>query len=203
MSTKKKASSTPKLKVVFDTSVLYTQVAYDFARKEIAQLIGANSKHPDLTIQWLVPKVVVDERRHQMRLKALDLFPSIEKLEKLLGHNLNITQDILFERIDHAIQNQLGKLSISEILLDTTTVDWNALIQRAVNRQPPFEGGGKEKGFRDSLIAESFLQIVSLSPVTPSVCRLAIISDDQLLRDYVTESTKAAKNVRVLSSTDE
>jgi hypothetical protein len=198
MAKRKKAK--PKLLVVFDTSMLFSQVAHDLVCSEVKTFINANMTHPDLSIQWYFPRIVIDERRYQMRNKAIELLPSITKLETLLGHNLNITENILADRVNDAIEKQLGELQISKLDIDTTKVDWNKLIERAVNRHPPFEPGEKEKGFRDSLIAESFLQLVQQSPTTPSVCRLAIITSDNLLSKYITESTKNANNVRVLPS---
>jgi len=198
-----KKKTTPKLLVVFDTSILFSQVAYDLVCNEVKTFISANSKHPDLCIQWYLPRTVIDERRYQMQNKAFELLPSITKLETLLGHNLNITEDILINQVDAAIEKQLKELQISTLYIDTAKVDWNSLINRAINRTPPFEPGDKEKGFRDSLIAETFLQLVQQSPATPSVCRLAIITNDNLLAKYITTNTKDANNVRVLSNIGE
>ncbi len=39
----------PELKVVFDTSVLFSQVAYNLLRDEVRQLIESNSQHIDLS----------------------------------------------------------------------------------------------------------------------------------------------------------
>lgn len=199
----RKKRAKPELRVVFDTSVLFTQVASDLVRGEVRQLIEANSRHVDLNIRWYLPNVVVHERRYQMQRKAFEFLPSIAKLEKLLGHNLNITEDILTARVDEAITRQLEELGILKLEIDTTTVDWPAIIERAAYRSPPFEPGEKEKGFRDSLIAESFLQLLKESPVTPSVCRLALVTGDGLLAEYVKENTKEARNVRVLANIDE
>lgn len=193
----------PELRVVFDTSVLFTQVVYDFVRSEVRQLIEGNSKHPDLSICWYLPNIVVEERRHQMQRKASELLPSIAKLEKLLGHNLNITNNILANRVNEAIEKQLGELGISILDIDTTIVDWKDLIHRSVYRYPPFGPGEQEKGFRDALIAETFLQLVKRSPATPTICRLAIVASDGPLKEYVTSSTKDTKNVRVLSTISE
>lgn len=201
MPRKKKAK--PELKVVFDTSVLFSQVAYDLVRSEVRQLIEDNSQHFDLSIRWYLPGVVVDERRYQMQRKAFELLPSIAKLERLLGHNLNITEDILRHRVDEAIDGQLTELGVSTLDIHTTEINWKALIQRAVYRHPPFEPGEKEKGFRDSLIAETFLQLVKQSSATPSVCRVAVVTSDDLLATYVKDNTKEARNVRVLSNISE
>lgn len=199
----KKKKSKPNLFVVFDTSVLFTQVAYNLVRSEVRHLIEMNSQHSDLSIKWYLPNIVIDERRYQMQNKAFELLPSIEKLEKLLGHNLNITTDILIVRVNEAIDKQLEELNISTLDIDTSEVDWKALMNRAVYRLPPFESGETEKGFRDSIIAETFLQLFRKSPKTPSVCRLAIVANDKLLSEYTRVYTKDAKNVRVLYSISE
>ena len=192
-----------ELRVIFDTSVLFTQVAYDLVRNEVKKFIQDNSKHTDLAIRWYFPNMVIDERRYQMQRKAFELLSSVEKIEILIGHRLNITEDLLKHHVGEAIKTQLEELGISSLDIDTTKVDWKNLISRCVYRQPPFEQGQKEKGFRDSLIAESFLQLVRQSPSTPSVCRLVFITDDELLSKFVMEHTKETKNVRVLSNIGE
>lgn len=198
-----KKKSQPELKVVFDTSVLFTQVASDLVKNEVRTFIEKNCRHSDLTIHWYLPEIVLDERRYQMQSKAFELLPSNAKLEKLLGHKLNITEEILVQRVDETIKRQLADLGISPLTIDTSTIDWNALIKRSVFRHPPFEPGEKEKGFRDSIIAESFRQLVKQSPATPTICRLVIITDDNLLTSYILDITKDAKNVKVLSTISE
>ena len=199
----RKKKTKPELKVVFDTNVLLSQVAYNLVRNEVKQLIESNSQHVDLSIRWYLPSIVVDERRYQMQRKAFELLPSITKLERLLGHNLNITEKILRDRVDEAINKQLEELAISILEIDIKDIDWEALIKRSLFRLPPFDPGEKEKGFRDSLIAESFLQLVKQSPATPSICRLAMVTGDGSLTEFVKNSTKEKRNVRVLSSISE
>jgi len=77
----------PKLLVVFDTNVLYTQVASDLVRAEVQRIIEENSNHPDLIIEWHLPEVVIGERKYQMLVKAKELIPNLSKLEKLLGRS--------------------------------------------------------------------------------------------------------------------
>jgi len=76
-------------------------------------------------------------------------------------------------------------------------------MNRAVYRHPPFESGETEKGFRDSIIAETFLQLFQKSPKTPSACRIAVVTNDKLLSEYTRACTRDAKNVRVLYSISE
>ena len=192
-----------KLKVLFDTSILFTQVAYDLTRPDVQQLIEKHSSHPDLALSWYLPRVVVGERQYQMQQRALALLPNLEKLQRLLGHKLNITPDILATRVEAAINDQIEKMSISVLDLDTNAVDWPTVIARAVRREPPFEAGDTEKGFRDCLIAQTFFQLVRDSPTTPRHCRLAVVTSDKRLAEYVLEETNEAKNVRVLVSVDD
>ncbi|KPQ04539.1 MAG: hypothetical protein HLUCCO02_08670 [Idiomarinaceae bacterium HL-53] len=64
----------PTLHVVFDTNVLFTQVASDLVRASIHKLVAENSNHPDLSITWNLPKTVVGERRFQMLTKAANIW---------------------------------------------------------------------------------------------------------------------------------
>ena len=198
-----KRKTRPELKVFFDTSILFTQVAYDLTRLDVRQLIEKHSSHPDLALSWYLPRVVVDERQYQMQQRALALLPNLEKLERLLGHKLNITPDILATRVEAAINDQIENMSITVLDLDTNAVDWPTVITRAVRREPPFEAGDTETGFRDCLIAQTFFQLVRDSPTTPGHCRLAVVTSDKRLAEYVREGTNEAKNVRVLVSVDD
>jgi PIN domain len=193
----------PELKVVFDTNVLFTGSASDFLRHEIVDVIRSNSAHEDLSLQWYVPEVVMHERQFQMRRRGFELLPSLEKMERLLGHNLNITKDIVEDRVRSAIDRQAQELGVKLQPLDVSAVEWTKLILDALYRKPPFEAGEKEKGFRDALVAETFFQIVAQSPSTPKLCRVALITDDKLLTDAVNTRATGMSNVRVLSDADE
>lgn len=193
----------PELKVAFDTNVLYTKVASDLVAPKIKEFIEAHSHHPDLAITWLLPSPVIEERRFQMQKVACELLPPVEKVERLLGHGLAITKEILMQKIDQTIAAQLSALGASALDVNTADVNWAVLIQRALSRQPPFDDGENEKGFRDAIIAECFFQLVEKSPKTAPACRLAFVSEDRLLRGHIQETTQARKNVRVLSGIGE
>ena len=193
----------PRLCVVFDTNALYTQVASDLVRQSVARIIKENSDHSDLDISWHLPDVVINERHYQMSLKASELLPSMGKMEKLIGHAFGISEDSLGLFIDKAIDDAVSELGIEKESVDVEMIDWNEIISRSVSRRPPFEAGEKEKGFRDAVIGQTFIQMAERKPSTPSICRLAIVSEDKRLREYITELTTETKNVRVLSSLDE
>ena len=188
---------------MFDTNVLFTQVASDLVRHDVKRIIEENSNHPDLVIEWHLPEVVIGERKYQMLGKANELLPNMQKLERLLGHKFGVGEDTLELHVDKAINSSIEECGFQIATIDTNEIDWNNLISRSVRRDPPFEANEKEKGFRDSIIAHSFLHLHNNSPATPNVCRLALISEDQRLKEYVSELTIDSKNIRMLSSLDE
>lgn len=193
----------PELRVVFDTSALYTDSESDLLRQEVVETIRNNSKHSDLHLKWYLPEIVVHERCFQMQNKGQKLLPHIQRLEKLLGHGLNITDEIINRQIGNVIDQQIKEFGLEILKLKINQVDWQRVIKDAAYRVPPFEAGEKEKGFRDALICESAVQLVLDSPVTANVCRIAFITNDDLLAMAVKDRTKAATNMRVLSSLEE
>lgn len=195
VSTKK---SKPKLLVVFDTNILYTKVANELVRNEIRSTISNNSTHTDISISWLIPEPVINERKFQMQKRAFELLPSLEKIEALIGHKLNITAEILVSRIEESIKRQMSDLGLEILPIDEKSVDWKNIIHRSAYRLPPFEDGEKEKGFRDALIAECLFQLISSSPSTASICRIAIVTGDKALVEFISEKTKDSKNIRIL-----
>jgi len=193
----------PVLKIVLDTNQLFTGSASDLLQLALRQVIEASRTHRDIEIEWHVPEVVRSEREYQMTDAAIELLPTITKLERLLGHNLGINTDILASRVRDAIERQVKELGLKILPLNEKDIDWQCVIRDAVFRKPPFEKGKTEKGFRDRLIAESFLQLVRNSPRTPSVCRVALVTNDGLLATTVEAETKTLENVRIVKSLED
>lgn len=198
-----KKKKIPELKIVFDTSALFTGSASDLLNLELIEIITEHSKHIDLSVYWYIPNIVLMERKYQMQKKGFELLPHIQKLEKLLGHNLNITEDIIEKRVDDAIEKNISSLNIKRIEVDTTKIKWEDVIHKSLFRKPPFEEGEKEKGFRDAIIAESFYQLIENSPKTPKVCRLVFVTKDGLLADTVEHNTQSNENIRVVRNLED
>jgi PIN domain len=196
-----------QLKVVLDTNSLYVSPsgigsASDLVRQEVAQLI-AEAKYPDLEVLWYIPEIVRHERQYQMQVEALKLRFPIAKIERLLGHNLALTDSVLLDHVKTKIDEAEERLGLQEIKLDHNSIDWPKLIDAAVYRKPPFETGEREKGFRDAIVAESFLQLVASSPRTPSVCRIVLVTSDALLTRAIKERLADSPNGSVLGNLDE
>src|SRR5579864_8181134 len=204
---KKRKNRKSQLRVVFDTNALYVTPttlgsASDLVRQEIATLI-ADSRYPDLEILWYLPEVVRHERQYQMQTEALKLRPAINRIERLLGHNLALTDQALLDHVKGKIEQKKVELGLQELSLDHAAVDWPSLIRAAEYRMPPFQPGEKEKGFRDALVAESFLHLIEASPKTPEVCRVVLVTSDELLREAVNLRIASSSNASVLQTIEE
>lgn len=198
-----KATVDRELKVVLDTSALYTQMANDLVKNEVRDLINQNLHHNDLKTTWHLPEVVIHERQYQMIQKANDHLISLEKIERLLGHKLGITSETLKGLVEAAVSKQIQELKIHKLILDHAKVDWGQLIINAAYRIAPFEQGDKEKGFRDSLVLESFMQLIASSPKTPSKCRIVLVTNDTKLTDAANARIQTQQNSTVLNSLDD
>jgi hypothetical protein len=196
-----------ELRVVFDTSALYVSPtslgsASDLVRQEVVDLI-TTAKYPDLDILWYLPEVVRHERQYQMQTEALKLRSPINKIERLLGHNLALTDQVLTGHVATKIDDKEAKLGLRELELDDAKVDWKALVHAATYRLPPFSPGEKEKGFRDAIVAETFLQLVAESPKTAKLCRVILVTSDDLLTTAVTKRISGLSNAGVLSGAED
>jgi hypothetical protein len=176
-----KAKKPIQLKFVFDTNVIYVGTSMELVKKEISDFIAKYDQIRDIEISWVLPETVINERTFQMRKIGYDLLPSIQKVEKLIGINLNITRQILEKNIDDLIRDKIIKQPFEVATLDTALVDWSVLVQNACYRLPPFSDTEKEKGFRDALVLECVKQLVQRSPKSTSLCRIIFISGDKLL----------------------
>jgi hypothetical protein len=155
------------IKVFFDSNILHTKQAHLLLPSKVIDYIKDHRVIESVEIQWYVPEMVIEERRHQMQLAAESLLPKLHDLEKVIGHNLAISVEILRDRIVDKINATIKENKLNIIPLDTSKVNLAELIDRSVKRLPPFEAPGEnEKGFRDAVIANTFFQEVENSPKT-------------------------------------
>src|SRR6266851_254583 len=113
---KKQKAKKSQLRVVFDTNALYvtpTSIgsASDLVRQEIVNVI-ADTKYPDLDILWYLPEIVRHERQYQMQAEALKLRSAINKIERLLSHNLALTDSALLDQVKTKIEEKENALRL-------------------------------------------------------------------------------------------
>ena len=185
--------------VIIDTNALFTEAADKLLSSAISELIVGANDRLDLNVEWYIPWIVKSERQFQMLDRAKRLLPHLEKVERLLGHQLGITEEVLRTRVEEAIKKQIELHQMKEIGLDPMQVDWQKMIERSVFRQAPFERGETEKGFRDAILLEAFCQLASTLPRTPQVCRIVLLSSDGLLAGAARERTLDRNNVVVVN----
>lgn len=128
--------------------------------------------------------------------------PQLDKVEKLLGHNLGITEDVLSARVDEAIKRHIDAHKLNEVGFDHSLVDWQEMVRRSILRQPPFEAGESEKGFRDAVVLETFCQVVSELPKSSQVCRIVLLSNDERLVEAAQERMAERSNVTFAKDLD-
>ncbi len=138
-----------------------------------------------------------------MVLRAERLLPQLEKVERLLGHTFSITKEILVERVEAAINRESRRHQLNVRELDPSKVDWTDLISRSVRRQPPFDPGEKEKGFRDAVVLETFYQLIDVLPKSPQSCRIVLMTGDRLLTDAAQAKTNDRSNVAYTGELEE
>jgi hypothetical protein len=192
----------PTIHVVLDTNCLFTEAADRLLSLDISEFILASAQELGLQISWYLPSVVKAERKYQMLDRARKLLPSLAKMESLLGHALGISEDVLDGRVDDAIRRQIDAHRLKELTIVPDRVAWDQLINRALLRQPPFDPGDKEKGFRDALILEALFQLVEGLPRSNNAARIVLLSADKLVQDAARERLKERANVVIVENLD-
>jgi hypothetical protein len=195
------ARSKTALHIVLDTNALFTEAADRLLATEISEFV-LKSFDNDLNVRWYIPSVVTGERRFQMVERANRLLPQLEKVERLLGHNLGITEEVLAARVDDVIKRHIETHKLNEVGFHESSVDWQEMVRRSISRMPPFDEGENEKGFRDAIVLETFCQLASDLPKSLQVCRIILLSNDERLVEAARERMADRNNVTFANDLD-
>ena len=180
---------------MFDTNAVFEKDSQTILSAATVSAVRDHSRHGDLDVLWSIPEVVRFEREFQLRDTYRGVAAHVQKAERLFGADWGISEETLNRRVSLAIDAELDGLNVSVQESDPAKVDWTALTHRACFRLPPFERGQKEKGFRDAIICETFLQLVAtLSGSDAAV----LVTDDQLIRAALEERPKELKGARIV-----
>ncbi len=186
------------LHVVFDTNSLFTSSIRELFNSNAVKLLRQNNHHVDVEVKWLVPAIVRHEREYQMREEARKHLTAVGKLENLIGMNWGVNADSIGRAVTQAVDAQLDELKVRVLPLDTTLVEWDALIDASVLRLPPFDKGEKEKGFRDAIVCETFVQLVNSLP-SGTREQAVIVTGDALLTDAVKARIQGIPNAKIVA----
>jgi hypothetical protein len=95
------------LKIFSDTNIIHVKNAHQLIERTVAEYILEHRRIESVELKWMLPGMVVEERKHQMLQEARSLMPNIGKLESLIGHSLALSDDILKDRIESKISKTL------------------------------------------------------------------------------------------------
>jgi hypothetical protein len=191
-----------ELHVLLDTNTIWTDSAAELVSARVREQVSSTPQ--DVQIHWYIPEIVRLERHAQMERRAMTLLPRVAEIERLVeGVRLELTQELLHERVGQRIQKELAQLGLAVIDLDYSDVNWKSLVDRAAYRQAPFDPSpDKEKGFKDALVMETFKQLCNMrNPSRHSRC--VIISDDVRLREAIESHFKTEKFIYVYPDLEE
>ncbi len=138
-----------------------------------------------------------------MRTKAQQLLGSFQKMDQILGFGISLLPEHLPPKIDTVIGAQMTALNLKRPLLYPGRVDWGRVVRDAAFRVPPFQAGETEKGFRDAVLLETFVQLVEDAPRTRSTCRLALVTGDEQLTIAAKRRVEGFGNAEILSGLEE
>jgi hypothetical protein len=200
----KKVRRRTELRIAFDTNTVLSSRADYLIGHELKKLIKGYANHRELSVSWHLPEVVQHEREYQMRRSGSSYLEHLPKLERLLRGGLRttredarITEDLVHAQIRSNVEEEVSGLPISLLRLDWARVDWERLMLNAAYRRPPFDSRAEEKGFRDALILESFMQLVDDAPVSPLRCQIGLVCNDTVLCEAISTRSAHRKNVRL------
>jgi hypothetical protein len=180
--------------IAFDTNLLFVEAENKLIKDSLSEFILEMNEIPSPTVSWHLLDIVRAERHYQMLQVALKLVVHANKVGKLLGKDFGITKNGLEQGIDSVIAEQVRRHNLTISPLDATLVDWAALIKRSTSRDAPFDEGKVEKSFRDSIVLETFIQLVE--HVSRSKARrFVLMTNDRRLKEAVIERMQGRDDV--------
>lgn len=149
------------LHVVFDTNAIFTKTPEELVSADAAAAIQEHSRHGDLDVIWIVPQIVRKEREYQMHQAFRAVLEPAKRASALLGEAWDLSDGKIKAAVDSTIQRQASQLNVVFRDCDAGRVDWASVMHASAFRLPPFQPGQTEKGFRDAIVCETYLQLVS------------------------------------------
>ncbi|WP_143328553.1 PIN domain-containing protein [Burkholderia sp. AU28863] len=191
-----------KLHVMLDTNVLYHEGRGDqFFSPRISRVIR-DPLHAQLNISWTIPRMVRLEREYQLRQKVKHVVSTAKEMPTLFSTTWVGAEEHVHAEISRLAESALSELNVQVLDCDPSRVDWNRIMSAGGLRQPPFDPDEKkEKGFKDAVVAETFVQVCEGFPAHGTDTAILVTNDD-LLTEYVkgrAPSAKVLKNADALA----
>ena len=184
----KRKSPVPRI-VTLDTNILWHQDKSFIVSPDFEAFWTKNSKL--IPLELVISDVVLGELKFQQATSAVKklkiITDSFLQISKITGnqHNHKISDDILRDQVCAKIDRWLEELGGSVEPIPHSEIDWQMLASAAIWRQSPFtfdtDNSKNEKGFRDALILETVMKIVSRNRTTNK--KVVFVCHDTLLRE--------------------
>lgn len=205
MATKKSRAkrNLKQLYVFVDTNAIISNSISEIVKLEVVDLVNKHRNYPDVKINWVIPEIVLLERKRQMKSKAENCLQAVGNLEKLVGLTWGVNKENIDPHLDRAIQLQISDLGATVSKLDPQRVDWNELINSAIEKAPPFSPTEKEKGFKDAIFLETFFQFAQDVVSKAAASHIFVLTGDLLLQGAIQDRLKQMNQVKILSDLEE
>lgn len=178
--------------VITDTSTLWFEDKH-FAVDPLFDTFVKDYASP-FSLEIKVPEVVRGELLFQQTTSALNSLKranaEIDSVSKVTckSYSHRVTDERVKKEVEAKLDNWVGSIHAQVVATPTNTIQWPVLVQQAIWRKPPFTFNSKdkdnEKGFRDALILETIISLVSRD--TRKV-QFAFLCKDKLLRETAEE----------------
>jgi len=181
-----------KLVVVFDTNSIFTESGFYILNDEVKRLIQETRENTSLQVTWLLPSVVLQERIFRLQQKASSLLDRVSSISDLIDHDLDVTEEVLLEALDRRVQQTLKNFELEIREPNWADIDLKQMVADSTDRLPPFNPGNSEKGFRDAVVLETYMQILEEPRFADH--HAVLLTADELLRKAVIKRAKAYDN---------
>lgn len=175
----------PRLHVMLDTNALYARSDGDSVVAASIEQAITDPAHLALNVLWCIPQMVQMEREYHLWQNTKHAVSAAAKVPKVFANSWILDSEAVRREIRRVVTSALSDLGIQIIDCDLSLVDWKSLIQAAGHRLPPFDPDSeREKGFKDAIIAETFVQFCKGLDHASGETAL-LVSDDMMLRQHV------------------
>lgn len=180
-----------RLVIIFDSNLIFGLPI----SKEVRDFIQSTNLDKRLSASYYVPETVLEEAKK----KFLDnykeskqrYFDSTKTLSVILKSKKFPNVSASEVSLERKVGKEFASYGIKIIKTPNDRINWSEIRKSAVFQKLPFSRGETEKGFKDSLVAQTIL--FSLPSFRSQ--QVAIICRDGLLSTFLKEKTKARKNV--------
>jgi hypothetical protein len=185
------------VRVVLDTTAIYSEKAGQTLSGHATRAFSKTDEYPQLDIEWCLPVMVVHERQVQIVQQCVDWKEQGgEQLRKALSLTIDLSEESIKRGAMARLDADVQKYGLQVLKPACDRIAWESIVQDAAERNAPFSAGKEEKGFRDRVIGETFLQAIA---EPSSDRRFVLITNDAGLGDWVRARIAGRADVLVLA----